>query len=205
MISLGINYSQYHDSAACIARDGEVLFAIAEERLSRVKQDASFPLRAIGACLDFANVKPEELDFVCHGWPEAGRALRHDLKSFALGRQPLDSRVLMSSVRSFASMWSAAERRDHLPASLSRTQGRVQVPRPSPGARHQRVRVLGVRRRGDLGPGRSGWVGGVLDLGWARLAGSSLSRPSPGPIPWGSSTRSSPSSSVSSLTRTSGR
>ena len=57
MISLGINYSQMHDSSACIARDGEVLFAIAEERLSRVKQDASFPVRAIRACLDFANIK----------------------------------------------------------------------------------------------------------------------------------------------------
>src|SRR5580693_8775092 len=105
MISLGINYSQMHDSAACIARDGEVLFAIAEERLSRVKQDASFPVRAIGACLDFANVKPEELDFVCQGWPEAGTILRHDLKNYALGRQPVDSRVLLNSLRGFASMW----------------------------------------------------------------------------------------------------
>ena len=31
MISLGIDYSQMHDSSACIARDGEVLFAVAEE------------------------------------------------------------------------------------------------------------------------------------------------------------------------------
>jgi carbamoyltransferase len=105
MISLGINYSQMHDASACIARDGEVLFAIAEERLSRVKQDARFPRLAIGACLDFANVKPEELDFVCFGWPHAGTAFRHDLKNYALGRQPVDPSILLSAIRGTASMW----------------------------------------------------------------------------------------------------
>ncbi len=34
MISLGINYSQVHDSSACLVRDGELLFAVAEERLT---------------------------------------------------------------------------------------------------------------------------------------------------------------------------
>jgi carbamoyltransferase len=105
MISLGINYSQMHDSSACIARDGEVLFAIAEERLTRVKQDASFPRRAILACLDFANAKPEDLDFVCIGWPHSGSAFRHDLKDYVLGRQPFDPATLASSIRGTASMW----------------------------------------------------------------------------------------------------
>src|SRR5580692_9252101 len=105
MISLGINYSQMHDSSACIARDGEVLFAIAEERLSRLKQDARFPRQAIGACLDFANVRSEDLDFVCFGWPHSGKAFRHDLKNYALGRQPVDSDILLSAIRGAASMW----------------------------------------------------------------------------------------------------
>ena len=52
MISLGINYSQMHDSSACIARDGEILFAIAEERLSRqntmrVSRHSQFALASI--------------------------------------------------------------------------------------------------------------------------------------------------------------
>ena len=42
MLTLGINYSQMHDSSACVVRDGELLFAVAEERLSRVKHDARF-------------------------------------------------------------------------------------------------------------------------------------------------------------------
>jgi len=75
MLSIGINYSQMHDSSACIARDGEVLFAVAEERLSRLKHDARFPALAIRACLDFAGVRPDEIDYVCQGWPRP-RALR---------------------------------------------------------------------------------------------------------------------------------
>ena len=106
MISIGINYSQMHDSSACIARDGEVLFAIAEERLSRVKQDAGFPVRAIRACLEFANVGAEDIDYVCQGWPESGAILRHDLKNFVTGRQPIEANSVVSSVRSFARMWS---------------------------------------------------------------------------------------------------
>ncbi len=50
MITLGINYSQMHDSSACIVRDGELLFAVAEERISRLKHDAGFPKNAIRAC-----------------------------------------------------------------------------------------------------------------------------------------------------------
>src|SRR5271163_2405384 len=68
MLSIGINYSQMHDYSACIARDGEVLFAVAEERLSRLKHDARFPALSIRACLDFAGVGPEQIDFVCQSW-----------------------------------------------------------------------------------------------------------------------------------------
>ena len=56
MIILGLNYSQMHDSSACLVQDGELLFAVAEERISRVKHDARFPALAIRACLDFAKV-----------------------------------------------------------------------------------------------------------------------------------------------------
>jgi len=43
VITLGFNYSQIHDSSACIARDGELLYAVAEERISRIKHDAKTP------------------------------------------------------------------------------------------------------------------------------------------------------------------
>jgi carbamoyltransferase len=105
MISIGINYSQMHDSSACIARDGEVLFAAAEERLSRAKHDARFPTLAIRACLDFAGVQADEVDFVCQGWPRPRATYLHDLKNYALRRQSVDSRALLNSTRQFVSMW----------------------------------------------------------------------------------------------------
>ena len=104
MISIGINYSQMHDSSACIARDGEVLFAVAEERLSRVKHDARFPALAIRACLDFAGVRPDELDYVCQGWSRPSAGFLHDLRCYATGRQRVDSRALLNSTRHFLSM-----------------------------------------------------------------------------------------------------
>jgi carbamoyltransferase len=105
MITLGINYSQMHDSSACIVRDGEVLFAVAEERLSRVKHDAGFPALAIRACLEFARVRPEELDFVCQGWSPPRVGFLHDLRNYASGKQPVDSRALLNTTRQFVSMW----------------------------------------------------------------------------------------------------
>src|SRR5580693_9377452 len=105
MISIGINYSQMHDSSACIARDGEVLFAVAEERLSRVKHDARFPALSIRACLDFAGVRPDQVDFLCQGWSRPRAAFLHDLNCFATRKQSVDSRALLNSTRHFASMW----------------------------------------------------------------------------------------------------
>lgn len=105
MISLGINYSQMHDSSACIARDGEVLFAVAEERLSRVKHDARFPQLSIRACLDFAGVRPDQVDFLCQGWSRPRAGFLHDLNCFMTHKQPVDSRALLNSTRHFASMW----------------------------------------------------------------------------------------------------
>jgi carbamoyltransferase len=105
VISIGINFSQMHDSSACIARDGEVLFAVAEERLSRVKHDARFPTLSIRACLDFAGVRAEEVDYVCQGWPAPRIGFLHDLSCYATGKQPLASRALLNSTRHFVSMW----------------------------------------------------------------------------------------------------
>ena len=105
MITVGINYSQTHDSAACLVRDGELLFAVAEERISRVKHDPRFPRLAIQACLDFAHVRAEQLDEVCFGWPTAGPGFRQDLKCFATGRMPVTYLNCLSTTLHFLSMW----------------------------------------------------------------------------------------------------
>ncbi|HET7259337.1 MAG TPA: carbamoyltransferase [Candidatus Acidoferrum sp.] len=105
MITLGINYSQMHDSAACLVRDGEVVFAVAEERISRAKHDARFPQNAIRACLDFARIKAERLDEVCFGWQVPGAAFRHDLKCYASGKMPATYLNGLNSTLHFLSMW----------------------------------------------------------------------------------------------------
>jgi carbamoyltransferase len=57
---LGIS-AFYHDSAACLVKDGEILAAAQEERFTRKKGDASFPSHAITFCLRAAGVSPEDL------------------------------------------------------------------------------------------------------------------------------------------------
>jgi carbamoyltransferase len=105
MITLGINYSQMHDSSACLVRDGELIFAVAEERISRAKHDARFPEYAIRACLEFGRIKAEQLDEVCFGWQVAGAAFRHDLKCYASGKMPATYTNGLNSALHFMSMW----------------------------------------------------------------------------------------------------
>ena len=60
---LGIS-AFYHDSAACVLRDGEIVAAAQEERFTRKKGDASFPANAVDFCLGRAGIEPEDLAFV---------------------------------------------------------------------------------------------------------------------------------------------
>ena len=104
MITLGFNYSQMHDSSACIGRDGELLYAVAEERISRIKHDAGFPHNAIRACLDFAKVRADQLDAVCVGWPAPHHMLFNDLKNFGTGQFPINYPNVLNVMRMYASM-----------------------------------------------------------------------------------------------------
>ena len=60
---LGIS-AYYHDSAACLVRDGEILAAAQEERFTRKKHDAEFPQHAVAYCLREGGLRVEELDYV---------------------------------------------------------------------------------------------------------------------------------------------
>ncbi len=60
---LGIS-AFYHDSAAAIIREGEIIAAAQEERFTRVKNDAAFPSRAIRFCLEYAGCGLDELDAI---------------------------------------------------------------------------------------------------------------------------------------------
>lgn len=90
---LGIS-AHYHDAAAALVIDGLPVVAVQEERLSRRKNDASFPMGAIEWCLKHAALEPEDLDAVI------------------FYEQPTVKfdRVLMSSLRGFPHSWRSFPR-----------------------------------------------------------------------------------------------
>jgi carbamoyltransferase len=87
---LGVS-SHYHDSAAALVIDGLPRCAVQEERLSRKKGDAGFPLGAVEWCLENAGVEPEELDAVVF--------YEKPLLKF--------ERILTSALRSFPRSWKS--------------------------------------------------------------------------------------------------
>src|SRR5258705_3333202 len=85
---LGIS-AHYHDSAAALLVDGEPVCAVQEERLSRRKNDAWFPLAAIEWCLEHAGLEPADLDAVVF--------YERSMLKF--------ERILISTLRTFPHSW----------------------------------------------------------------------------------------------------
>ena len=96
MLTLGINYGS-HDSAAAIARDGEILFATAEERLSRNKHDGGFPVRAIKAALAHAEAQLADLDEVAFGWQPSATVRSTDMRNYLSGAHPMGWREALKA------------------------------------------------------------------------------------------------------------
>lgn len=65
MYILGIS-AHYHDSAAVLVNDGEVICAVEEERFSRIKHDNQFPLQAVDLCLKTAGIGIDEINYVAY-------------------------------------------------------------------------------------------------------------------------------------------
>ncbi|MDA9096939.1 carbamoyltransferase [Methylophilaceae bacterium] len=63
MVILGIS-AFYHDSAACIVKNGAILSAVQEERFSRIKHDHSFPFQSVQFCLKQNRLRVSDIDFV---------------------------------------------------------------------------------------------------------------------------------------------
>ena len=63
MYILGISCF-YHESAACLIKDGKIIGASAEERFSRKKHDSDFPKQTIDFCLKKAGITMNQIDYV---------------------------------------------------------------------------------------------------------------------------------------------
>src|SRR5258706_13513411 len=113
---LGIS-CYYHDAAAAILRDGQLVAAAEEERFSRVKHDFGFPKHAIEFCLREAKIDAKDVDYVVfyerpfqagppsdqrpanlsailesvprvHDWVDAGQAVDRQHAAIGVGSQP---------------------------------------------------------------------------------------------------------------------
>nr|WP_280633838.1 carbamoyltransferase C-terminal domain-containing protein [Stappia taiwanensis] len=80
----------FHDAAAALAIDGEVLFAVEQERLSRQKHTNAFPVEALRACTTFGSLAPQEIDAFAFFFEEAyyDRSLQDDCRKLGLPAPP---------------------------------------------------------------------------------------------------------------------
>ncbi|MYF91740.1 MAG: carbamoyltransferase [Gemmatimonadetes bacterium] len=93
---LGIS-AFYHDSAACLVRDGQIVAAAQEERFTRVKHDPDFPARAVEYCLREGGIEAKDLH--CVGFYDKPLLTFERLLETHLGTVPLGLRLYWKSMR----------------------------------------------------------------------------------------------------------
>lgn len=93
---LGIS-AFYHDSAACLVRDGAIVAAAQEERFSRIKHDPEFPARAVAYCLRAGGIEAKDLH--CVGFYDKPLLTFERLLETHLGTVPLGLRLYWKSMR----------------------------------------------------------------------------------------------------------
>ena len=108
---LGIS-AFYHDSAAALVVDGDLVAAAQEERFTRRKHDHAFPAHAIRYCLDEARIEPETLDYV--GFYEKPFLKLERLLETYLSYAPRGFRSFLK----FVPLW--AKQKLHLPREIER-------------------------------------------------------------------------------------
>ena len=111
---LGIS-AFYHDSAAALVVDGDVVAAAQEERFTRRKHDHAFPIHAIRYCLDEAGIAPEKLDYV--GFYDKPFLKLERLLETYLAYAPRGFRSFLQ----FVPLWT--RQKLHLPRTIARGLG----------------------------------------------------------------------------------
>lgn len=84
MIILGINYF-FHDTSACLVKDGELLVALEEERFTRQKHTWTFPSTAISKCFELAGIDPQDVDEIAVSINPAKDMFKKIAYTFRLG------------------------------------------------------------------------------------------------------------------------
>ena len=84
MYILGIS-AFYHDSAACLLKNGEIIAAAQEERFTRIKHESRFPHHAIQYCLKEAGISAKQIDNVVFYEKPFIKFASHPLTGLGLG------------------------------------------------------------------------------------------------------------------------
>lgn len=118
---LGVSFG-YHDSSACLVRDGQIVGAAAEERFSRQKHDSGYPRLAIDWCLAQGNIGVADLDHVVyHEDPHAkfSRVLAASLAPFPGSRKEFVNSMKAWIGRKLWSLQTLSSRLDVPPEKVS--------------------------------------------------------------------------------------
>jgi carbamoyltransferase len=126
---LGVN-AFHADASAVLVRDGEVVCALAEERVNRVKHYAGLPVEAARACLAFAGVAPEEVGHLAVArdgraafWRKVAFLASRPHRAFALAAPRLANRARVADVP--AALWSGLGRDGPCPWTVHRVEHHV--------------------------------------------------------------------------------
>jgi len=111
---LGIS-AFYHDSAACLVRDGHVVAAAEQERFSRQKHDFRFPQDAVNYCLEEGGISPSDLDLVAF-YDKPLLKFERLLETY-LAYAPVGLRSFSAAIP----LW--ARQKLHLPREINRSLG----------------------------------------------------------------------------------
>lgn len=119
MAILGLNYV-FHDTSACIVKDGELLVALEEERFTRAKHTTSFPEVSVRRCMQVAGLRPEDIEHIAVSfdpWRHIGKRIAYALKLGMGGKEFLKSEFLRPYYRQrafwqwYGQLWASASRK----------------------------------------------------------------------------------------------
>lgn len=97
VVILGVS-AGFHDAAAALLIDGRIEAAVEEERLTRIKHDASFPTRAMDCCVEIAGIAPSDINLVAYHEKPVDTTSRHLTSRLRSG--PTAARGLLTSTPS---------------------------------------------------------------------------------------------------------
>lgn len=79
-------HAGWHNAAACILRDGDLLAFVEEERFTHLKHDGGFPVNSINYCLEYAGIGIGDVDHVAIGWLSFKDIFRERVRYFLKSR-----------------------------------------------------------------------------------------------------------------------